>query len=169
MDANKDIHDELEGMSPELSRLRKMQEKPSFNVPENYFEDMPAQMQEYVRNKDRKRSLAWVPSGFSQWAPALAILLVIIGMTFYFITKPGTDQVATTQPDTTATQIPVNTMDEELVLDEVDEDFLVESLAMTEPQKKAGANQSASPTQVKEEIEDYILDNFDESFLTEEL
>jgi hypothetical protein len=170
MDTNKDIHDELEGLSPELSRIRKMQEEPSHHVPENYFEDMPAQMQDYVRNKRRKRSLGWLPSGIGQLAPALAMLLIVVGVAFYFLTKPADNRIATTQdPDTAKTQVAVNTIDEETVLDEMDEDFLVESIAMAEPKKTAKNAGLKTTPQAKEEIEEYILDNFDESVLTEEL
>jgi hypothetical protein len=169
METNKDIHDELEGLSPELSRIRKMQEKPSFTVPENYFENMPAQMQEYVRNKTRKRTLAWLPNGISQWAPALTILLVAIGVSFYFLSRPETDQVATTTSPSMDTLLANNSVQEEVVLDELDEDFLVESLAMAEPVKPVKSNNGQSKAEAQEEIEDYILDNFDESLLTEEL
>lgn len=169
MDTKKDIHDELEGLSPELSRIRKMQEKPSFHVPDNYFEDMPAQMQDHVRNKTQKRSLGWMPSGIRQLAPALAMLLIVVGIAFYFATKPETNKVATVRPDTTSTQVAVNTVDEETVLDEMDEDFLVESIAMAEPKKSSKNAALKTNPQAKEEIEEYILDNFDESVLTEEL
>lgn len=170
MDQDKDIQKELEGLSPELARLRERQNQP-FSTPENYFGQMPSDMQEYVRAKTRKRGLSWAPSGIRQWIPVAAtVMLLAIGISMYFLMRPGTDKIAYKS----AIEVPASSeaASEEIILDELDEEFLVEALAMAEPARTAKEGEAASQaneTQVREEIEEYILENFDESILTEEL
>lgn len=169
MDENFDIQKELKDLSPELARLRERQNQP-FTTPENYFEEMPARMQDHVMGRVRKRRTAWIPSRIMQWAPVAAVLLLALGLSLYFLTRPKTDEIAATPP--AETPMVAEITEEEVLLEELDEEFLVEALAIAEPVQTSGIKESAPQAGeevTKEEIEEYILDYFDENMLTEEL
>jgi hypothetical protein len=170
MDENKYIPDDHEKLSPDLEGLRKRQEE-TFRVPDGYFDRMPMEMQEHVLSRAKKKRTLWPqPIGIRQLVPVLAVLLVVIGVSIYFFTRIDPPHIVAVQPgeQSQAVEQPI---DQDVLLEELDEDFLMDAIAMVEPAKKSDKpkTEAATEQQTKEEIEDYILDNFDETFLTDEL
>ena len=160
MDENKDIREELEGIAPELSRLKR---KDSFEAPANYFEELPSAVQDRIIANKPKRETVFL----RRWVPAFAVLLILLTAGLFLFRNTGTQPVV--QP---VAQVPADTevnkgqiAFNDTVLEVIDEDLLVEELADNSYIKPVANKIQPQP----EELEEYILDNYDESLLIEEL
>ncbi len=165
MNQDKDIHDELQGIAPHLSRIEKVE---PFEVPASYFEEFPARVRDIIALKEAKPETGWL----GQWIPrysyiaaSLCFLLIVGG--FLVVKNTGTPSAIVA-----ASQQTKATPNDEYVIEHVDEDVLMEPLP--------AANQETQATKVKQETpavknhtsnvsEQYILENVEESTITEEL
>ena len=163
---NNDIHKDLQDLN---SPLAKMEKKNAFEVPVNYFEELPESVQNHISNR-RKMLPVWrMPQFWLHWAPAFTIVLVFFGIALYML-SPKNASVNDNALASQKTEIPVNDVSaNDILLDEIDEELLVETYS-----ENVKTQENVFPvkqnTKVKNaELEEYILENYDESLLIEEL
>ena len=164
---NNDIHKELQDLN---SPLQKMEKKNPFEVPVNYFEEMPQSVQSHIYDRKKMPSVFALPNFGLRWSPAFAIVLVFFGIALYML-SPKNASVQDNVLVNNKTEIPVvaDVTTNDILLDEIDEELLVEAYTetvKTEPKKTAVKHEI---TVSDAELEEYILENYDESLLIEEL
>ncbi|RYD73721.1 MAG: hypothetical protein EOP53_19600, partial [Sphingobacteriales bacterium] len=79
---NNDIRKELQEMN---SPLAKMEKNNPFEVPVNYFEEMPQTVQSHIYDRKKMLSVFSLPNFWVRWVPAFAIILVFIGIAAYML------------------------------------------------------------------------------------
>jgi len=163
---NNDIHKELQDLN---SPLAKMEKKNPFEVPVNYFEEMPQSVQSYIYDRKKMPSVFALPNFWIRWTPAFTLVLVFFGIVAYMLSPKNAsvqNPLANTQNPVIQQQISTT----EYLLDNVDEDLLVETYQQKQQNVTITKAVSVENTQKKNtDIEEYILDNYDESALIEEL
>ena len=82
----------LEKFGSELSNIEKMN---NFQVPENYFDDLPHLIQERVNNRSEKLSISSLFSFFikPKWAIAFGSLVVLLFIAFLLNTNQKKEEV----------------------------------------------------------------------------
>lgn len=164
---NNDIHKELQDLN---SPLEKMEKKNLFEVPANYFEELPESVQSHIRGSRKMHSVFALPNFWLRWAPAFAIVLVFFGIALYMLSpKNASVQKNFLATDYSKFEHVIDIENSEILLDEIDEELLVE--AYTESVKAEPVKQTvkSQPKVTDAELEEYILENYDESLLIEEL
>ena len=133
--------EELKDIAPILSQLPK---KDSFQVPENYFDELPGLIQERVRVKAQ-----------TPWKTALkyALPFVLLIVSIGFFTQNKTDDTVQISKQEAADYI-----DNQMDID-FDETLLAEEISVQSVEQ---------PTETSA-MEDYLLDEADEELLIEEI
>jgi len=133
--------DELKDIAPILNQLPK---KDSFQVPENYFDELPGLIQDRVRVKTKTRS-----NYVLKYALPFVLLIVTIG--YYTQNKTNTKVQISKQEAVDYLNNQVDTdFDETLLAEEI-------SVQLVEQQTQTSA------------VEDYLLEEADEELLIEEI
>ena len=167
MNQDKDIHDELEGLAPYLSKIEKVE---PFQVPEGYFDEFPAKVREAIALKEAKPERGWLEQlipRYSYIAASLCFLLIVGG--FLFV-KKSTNTIDTN--NIAATQQMKTVPTDEYVIERVDEDLLTEPVSTQTQEINAvpeTKNTTTAKTQKSPVSEQYILENIEESTITEAL
>jgi hypothetical protein len=163
---NNDIHKELQDLN---SPLAKMEKKSPFEVPANYFEELPENVQSHISNRRKMLPVWQMPKFWLRWTPAFAMIIVLFGVATYMLSPKNAsvqDNILASQK----TEILVNEVSaNDILLDEIDEELLVETYS-----ENVKTQENVFPvkqsTKVKNaDLEEYILENYDESLLIEEL
>lgn len=155
-----EIKKELQEIAPKLGALQKP-DRHSFSVPENYFEEFSFHIKDKIDARKAARGMNWADFQkylFPQFAPALAILVVIILAGFFMLWR-NTENITASQ---------VNSADKtnEFYIENIDEDLLVETLLN---EKTAATNEIEENTAKTNSLENFIIENYEESTLTEGL
>ena len=133
--------EELKDIAPILNQLPK---KDSFQVPENYFDELPGLIQDRVQVKTK-----------SQWTYvlkyALPVLLVIVSVAYF-------SQKNTDKSIQISKQEAVDYIDNQMDID-FDETLLAEEISV----------QTVEQITETSVVEDYLLDEADEELLIEEI
>ena len=164
MNQDKDIHDELEGLAPYLSKIEKVE---PFQVPAGYFDEFPAKVRETIALKEAKPQRGWLGQlipRYSYIAASLCFLLIVGG--FLFV-KKSTSMIGTST--ITATQQMKTVPTDEYVIERVDEDLLTEPVSMQTQETKSTPETKNIKSKKSNVSEQYILENIEESTITEEL
>ena len=133
--------EELKDIAPILNQLPK---KDNFQVPENYFDELPGLIQDRVQVKTK-----------SQWTYvlkyALPVILVIVSVVYF-------SQKNTDQSIQISKQEAVDYIDNQMDID-FDETLLAEEISV----------QTVEQHTETSAVEDYLLDEADEELLIEEI
>ena len=133
--------EELKDIAPILNQLPK---KDSFQIPENYFDELPGLIQDRVRVKTQTR---W--NYAIKYALPLVFLIIAIG----YFTQNKTDDTVQISKQEAADYI-----DNQMDID-FDETLLAEEISVQSVEQ---------PTETSA-MEDYLLDEADEELLIEEI
>ncbi|MGZ5243332.1 MAG: hypothetical protein ACXWDO_10835 [Bacteroidia bacterium] len=164
---NNDIHNELQDLN---SPLAKMEKKHPFDVPVNYFEEMPSAIQSHIYDRKKMPSVFALPNFWIRWVPAFAIVLVFFGIALYMLSqKNASVQDNVFVSNNTEIEQVADAVSSDVLLDEIDEELLVEAYKKTEKTEPKIAAEKQEITVSDAELEEYILENYDESLLIEEL
>jgi len=133
--------EELKDIAPILNQLPK---KDSFQIPENYFDELPGLIQDRVRVKTQTR---W--NYVLKYALPFVLLIVSIG----YFTQNKTDEIVQISKKEAADYI-----DNQMDID-FDETLLAEEISV----------QTVEQHTETSAVEDYLLDEADEELLIEEI
>jgi len=156
-----EFRNELEGISPVLSRLPRVN---SFKVEDNYFEELPMVVMDRIHARKQRRGIDWSWLLQPKWSVAMAVCMIaVIFGSFLLVRNINTDKP---MPVAQVQQLLAEPLSDESVIENVSTDDLVEALANaestpTDAQKKKAAD--------KKELENYIIDNVDESSIIDAL
>jgi flagellar basal body-associated protein FliL len=98
--------------------LENIEKRESYQIPENYFEELPGRVMQNIHQEQRKRRNILLSA-----VAAVAILVVAVGIFFTYNTPEGSTDIAQTQQT-------VTTAPEEEVLETIATDYYSEELAM---------------------------------------
>ena len=139
--------EELKNIAPSLNALKR---KNSFEVPENYFEELPYSIQEKCISKQSERKV--VSALF--WKLCIPLSIVAIALVIFMPLQTNKVSIASTQE--------MSAYLEQELDSEIDESMVQDAYSF----EKENVN-SNNKTQ---NIEDYLIENdVDESLLTEEI
>jgi len=133
--------DELKDIAPILNQLPK---KDSFQVPENYFDELPSLIQDRVQVKTKSR---WTYA----LKYALPLILMVISIVYF-------SQKTTEKSIKISKQEAIDYLDNQMET-EFDETLLAEEIS-------AQSVEQYTPTS---SVEEYVLDEVDEELLIEEI
>ncbi len=86
-----DIKKELAGLN---SSLRQPESSSGFRVPDYYFESLPEKIQERLHVTEKARPFLFGVFPYSRFVPAMAAVLLLIGLTFgIYFTRPDESAV----------------------------------------------------------------------------
>jgi hypothetical protein len=167
MENTDDIQKELEAAAPTLARLQR--ENP-FSVPADYFDKLPAAVNERIHSQKRKNSES-VLEGWLQrlrWAPMLASFLIAIafsaGLYFYSAkNQPSTAALAAIKEEPAVSL-------QDAVLDNVDVETMEDELAVADNSRQNTKNLKDASAPNKDSAaaaDDYLLDNYFDALLSD--
>ena len=99
--------------------LENIEKKECYQIPENYFEELPGRVMQNIHQEQRKRRNIFLAA-----VAAVAILVVAVGVFFTYNTPEGRTDIAQTQQTVTTA------LEEEEVLETLATDYYSEELAM---------------------------------------
>jgi negative regulator of sigma E activity len=99
--------------------LENIEKRESYQIPENYFEELPGRVMQKIHQEQRKRRTI-----FTAAIAAIAILVVAVGVFFTYNTPEGSNEIVQTQQTVTTA------LEEEEILETVATDYYSEELAM---------------------------------------
>jgi hypothetical protein len=145
MKTDNEIKKELEGISPKMADLPR---KDAFNVPEDYFTQLPGEIQKRINENDGHAIIVrkhFLHSKAVKWAAAASIV-ILLGSGYYYISLKSNYNYN-------------NVSTESFVIENVDEETISEYISdiPTKPQDK------------NKEAIDNSLDNIDEDLIIEDL
>ena len=99
--------------------LENIEKRESYQIPENYFEELPGRVMQNIRQEQRKRRNIFLSA-----VAAVAILVVAVGIFFTYNTPEGSTTIVQTEQSVTTA------LEEEETLETVATDYYSEELAM---------------------------------------
>ena len=99
--------------------LENIEKRESYQIPENYFEELPGRVMQNIHQEQRKKRTI-----FTAAVAAIAILVVAVGVFFTYNTPNQSSEIVQTQ------QTAVASLEEEEILETVATDYYSEELAM---------------------------------------
>ncbi len=163
MKTDKDILQELQQIAPQLAKIEKKQ---PYQVPANYFEELPQAIQKEISLQNQRPKIwEWLYQLIvqPQYRLAVAVFVAVFIAGFYYF------NYNTMNPAPEFNQLALEEMDTYINdnLDDFDESLLLEnSMAMLDESTESAVEEMEL---TDEEIEDYLIDEADDQFLEEEL
>lgn len=99
--------------------LENIEKRESYQIPENYFEELPGRVMQNIHQEQRKKRTI-----FTAAVAAIAILVVAVGVFFTYNTPNQSSEIVQTQ------QTAIASLEEEEILETVATDYYSEELAM---------------------------------------
>lgn len=156
------IQEELKGEAPFLSGLPR---KEPFRVPENYFEELPAKVQDRINARKPAAEAPWLEWLMRRrWVSlsAAAVLALFFSIALYLYTPEPAGMAVTNDP-TVETAGQEAALTDAAVLEYIDEETLEEELmALAEGTAPAGDDETE-----EEVLEEYLIDHTSELELLE--